>query len=152
VIFNVQLILGKRFAKTIIMTLYNVYPPSKASVDLLPNTFIHIFEIRTDLRRSSHREVRYFHEGFPTTVWGVWNTEETTECTFVNWWTNHCRCRCSRNKMASYYFSELILVEDYWRKVCVHTHTHTWGPFGKFVDWRQCAAVMQMEAVTYAKL
>jgi hypothetical protein len=22
------------------------------------------------------------------------------------------------------------------------------GPFGKFVDWRQCAAVMQREAVT----
>jgi hypothetical protein len=26
------------------------------------------------------------------------------------------------------------------------------GPFEKFVDWRQCAAVMQREAVTYAKL
>jgi hypothetical protein len=25
-------------------------------------------------------------------------------------------------------------------------------PFGKFVDWRQCVAVMQREAVTYAKL
>jgi hypothetical protein len=25
------------------------------------------------------------------------------------------------------------------------------GPFAKFVDWRQCAAVMQREAVTYAK-
>jgi hypothetical protein len=26
------------------------------------------------------------------------------------------------------------------------------GPFENFVDWRQCAAVMQREAVTYAKL
>jgi hypothetical protein len=26
------------------------------------------------------------------------------------------------------------------------------GPFEKFVDWRQCAAVMEREAVTYAKL
>jgi hypothetical protein len=26
------------------------------------------------------------------------------------------------------------------------------GPFERFVDWRQCAAVMQREAVTYAKL
>jgi hypothetical protein len=26
------------------------------------------------------------------------------------------------------------------------------GPFEKFVDWWQCAAVMQREAVTYAKL
>jgi hypothetical protein len=25
------------------------------------------------------------------------------------------------------------------------------GPFEKFVDWRQCAAAMQREAVTYAK-
>jgi hypothetical protein len=25
-------------------------------------------------------------------------------------------------------------------------------PFEKFVDWWQCAAVMQREAVTYAKL
>jgi hypothetical protein len=24
------------------------------------------------------------------------------------------------------------------------------GPFEKFVDWRQCAAVMHREAVTYA--
>jgi hypothetical protein len=26
------------------------------------------------------------------------------------------------------------------------------GPFEKLVDWRHCAAVMQREAVTYAKL
>jgi hypothetical protein len=26
------------------------------------------------------------------------------------------------------------------------------GPFEKFVDWRQCVAVIQREAVTYAKL
>jgi hypothetical protein len=26
------------------------------------------------------------------------------------------------------------------------------GPFEKFVDWRQCAAVTEREAVTYAKL
>jgi hypothetical protein len=26
------------------------------------------------------------------------------------------------------------------------------GPIEKFVDWRQCAAVMQRVAVTYAKL
>jgi hypothetical protein len=29
---------------------------------------------------------------------------------------------------------------------------HILEPFEKFVDWRQCAAVMQREAVTYAKL
>jgi hypothetical protein len=27
-------------------------------------------------------------------------------------------------------------------------YTHARGPFEKFVDWRQCAAVMQREAVT----
>jgi hypothetical protein len=32
--------------------------------------------------------------------------------------------------------------------VCTHTHTHTLGPFENFVDWRQCAAVMQREAMT----
>jgi hypothetical protein len=26
------------------------------------------------------------------------------------------------------------------------------GPFTKFVDWRQCATVVQREAVTYANL
>jgi hypothetical protein len=26
------------------------------------------------------------------------------------------------------------------------------GPFERFVDWRQCAAVVQREAMTYAKL
>jgi hypothetical protein len=26
--------------------------------------------------------------------------------------------------------------------------SHLRGPFGKFVDWRQCATVMQTEAVT----
>jgi len=26
------------------------------------------------------------------------------------------------------------------------------GPFKKFMDWQQCAAVMQREAVTYTKL
>jgi hypothetical protein len=26
------------------------------------------------------------------------------------------------------------------------------GPFAKFVDWRQCAALMQRKVVTYAKL
>jgi hypothetical protein len=29
-----------------------------------------------------------------------------------------------------------------------HTHTHIGGPFEKFVDWRQCAAVMQRKSVT----
>jgi hypothetical protein len=29
---------------------------------------------------------------------------------------------------------------------------HLRGSFEKFMDWRQCAAVMQREAVTYAKL
>jgi len=29
-----------------------------------------------------------------------------------------------------------------------HTHIYTGGSFEKFVDWRQCAAVMQREAVT----
>jgi hypothetical protein len=28
------------------------------------------------------------------------------------------------------------------------TRTDVRGPFDKFVDWRQCAAVMQREAVT----
>jgi hypothetical protein len=32
------------------------------------------------------------------------------------------------------------------RLVCCQLHIR--GPFGKFVDWRQCAAVMEGEAVT----
>jgi hypothetical protein len=33
----------------------------------------------------------------------------------------------------------------------IHTYIHTYiqGPFEKFVDWRQCTAVMQREAMTY---
>jgi len=35
-----------------------------------------------------------------------------------------------------------------------NTHLWTWtarGPFERFVNWWQCAAVIQTEAVTYAK-
>jgi hypothetical protein len=31
-------------------------------------------------------------------------------------------------------------------ELCLHSHIR--GSFEKFVDWRQCAAVMQREAVT----
>jgi hypothetical protein len=34
------------------------------------------------------------------------------------------------------------------RESSQHPHTNLRGPFEKFVDWRQCAAVMQREAVT----
>jgi hypothetical protein len=30
----------------------------------------------------------------------------------------------------------------------VMLNSHVGGPFEKFVDWRQCAALMQREAVT----
>jgi late competence protein required for DNA uptake (superfamily II DNA/RNA helicase) len=36
--------------------------------------------------------------------------------------------------------------------VCMYACMYVRGPFEEFVDWRQCAAVMQREAVTYAKL
>jgi hypothetical protein len=32
--------------------------------------------------------------------------------------------------------------------IYVHTHTNTRGPFEKFADWGQCAAVMQKKVVT----
>jgi len=32
--------------------------------------------------------------------------------------------------------------------IYIHTHTQSRGPFEKFVDWRQCTAIMQREAVT----
>jgi hypothetical protein len=36
--------------------------------------------------------------------------------------------------------------------VCMYVRTYVREPFEKFVDWRQCAAVMQREAVTCAKV
>jgi len=30
----------------------------------------------------------------------------------------------------------------------MYVHTHTRGPFERFVDWRQCAVVMQTDVVT----
>jgi len=36
--------------------------------------------------------------------------------------------------------------------VAYNAKNYITGPFEKFVDWQRCAAVMQVEVVTYAKL